>query len=102
MKIVITCLIIFSLAYPLASLGDRDVFVPGHHRSDGAFVRPHIKKSPDEIKENNYGPSQNSKELMHPRERDFTRDGNPNYNDKDDDKDRIHDNIDRNQYGRSK
>lgn len=84
----------------MLSFADNDVYVPGYHRSDGTFVRPYIKKSPDNLKENNYGPSQNANELMNPRGRDLTRDNNPNYLDKDDDKDHIHDNLDRRQYGR--
>jgi len=85
---------------PQAGFADHNVFVPGHHRSDGTFVRPHIKKSPDGSRANNYGPSQKSSELMQPQNRDYDKNSIPNYRGSDDDSDGVHDNFDKKQYGR--
>lgn len=77
----------------------QDVYVQGYFRSDGTYVRPHIRSSPDGSISNNYGPSTNSYQLMRPRTRDFDRDGTPNYLDLDSDNDRLFDNYDPNPYG---
>ncbi len=69
----------------------QDVWVKGYYRSDGTYVRPHYRSSPDSYKWNNYGPSQNTFELTNPRSRDYDKDGTPNYLDFDDDNDRIWD-----------
>ena len=66
-----------------------DVYVKGYYRSDGTYVRPHYRSSPDSYKWNNYGPSQNTFELTNPRSRDQDKDGIPNYLDFDDDNDGI-------------
>lgn len=76
----------------------KDVHVKGYYRKDGTYVRPHIRSSPDSYKSNNYGPSTDSYQLMQPQQRDWDRDGTPNYLDKDDDNDGVHDNNDRQQY----
>ncbi|MFM9963581.1 MAG: hypothetical protein ACKV2Q_20430 [Planctomycetaceae bacterium] len=75
-----------------------DVFVNGYHRSDGTYVRPHVRSAPDGIKSNNYGPSRDSSELMAPRTRDSDEDGVPNYRDRDDDDDGLDDDRDEDQY----
>jgi hypothetical protein len=75
-----------------------DVNVRGYYRKDGTYVRPHIRSSPDQYKHNNYGPSTDSSQLMNPKQRDWDRDGTPNYLDKDDDNDRTYDDQDKNQY----
>lgn len=77
-----------------------DVYVDGYFRSDGTYVRPHIRSSPDGIKSNNYGPSQRSSELMNPYSRDYDSDGSPNYLDYDSDNDGLLDDYDNNPYGR--
>lgn len=79
-----------------------DVHVKGYHRSDGTYVRPHVRSSPDSSIYNNYGPSRYSSELMNPRSRDYDRDGTPNYRDRDSDNDGIYDDYDRNPYGNSR
>lgn len=76
-----------------------DVYVRGYYRSDGTYVRPHIRSAPDGIISNNYGPSRSSSELLNPRSRDYDRDGTPNYLDLDSDNDGISDNFDKNPYG---
>lgn len=76
----------------------KDVHVRGYYRKDGTYVRPHIRSSPDSYKSNNYGPSTNSYQLMHPRQRDWDRDRTPNYLDKDDDNDGVLDDNDNRQY----
>ena len=77
----------------------KDVHVKGYYRSDGTYVRPHIRSSPDSSKSNNYGPSRNSSELMNPRSRDNDSDGTPNFLDSDSDNDGLLDNYDSNPYG---
>lgn len=72
----------------------RDVYVKGYYRSDGTYVRPHIRSAPDNYKWNNYGPSQRDEDLMNPRARDYDKDGVPNYLDTDDDNDGIYDDWD--------
>ena len=90
-----------SLALLTASFtASAEVFVDGYYRDDGTYVRPHIRSSPDNSLANNYGPSQNSYQLMNPRSRDYDNDGIPNYFDRDSDNDGIGDNFDYNPYGR--
>ena len=79
-----------------ASAGD--VRVRGYYRKDGTYVRPHIRSSPDSYRWNNYGPSQNSEQLLQPQLRDGDADGIPNYLDRDDDNDGVLDDQDRSQY----
>src|SRR5210317_1095957 len=76
----------------------KDVYVRGYYRSNGTYVRPHIRSSPDQYKWNNYGPSQNTQQLMAPRQRDWDNDGIRNYLDRDDDNDGLLDDRDSNQY----
>ena len=35
----------------------RDVHVNGYYRSNGTYVAPHVRSSPDGSRANNYGPS---------------------------------------------
>jgi len=100
MKKVLTLLIVISFITAPALLFARDVYVRGYYRSDGTYVRPHIRSAPDGYKWNNYGPSQNSHQLMNPRSRDYDRDGTPNYLDMDSDNDGLYDDYDRNPYGK--
>ena len=60
-----------------------DVYVNGYTRSDGTYVRAHIRSSPDSSTSNNYGRSKNDYELLNPRSRDEDGDGIPNYLDSD-------------------
>ena len=76
----------------------KDVYVRGYYRSNGTYVRPHIRSSPDAYRYNNYGPSQTDEQLMAPRTRDSDHDGTPNYADLDDDNDGIVDDADHSQY----
>jgi len=88
------------LLQPIGSALADDVYVNGYTRSDGTYVRPHVRSAPDSSRANNYGPSQTTQELMNPRTRDYDRDGISNYRDSDDDNDGTWDNNDRSQYGR--
>jgi hypothetical protein len=97
MKKVIIFLVAFLLIVPHLAVA-KDVHVKGYYRKDGTYVRPHIRSSPDSSRSNNYGPSRSSDQLMNPRQRDWDRDGAPNYLDKDDDNDGIRDNYDKQQY----
>lgn len=76
----------------------RDVHVNGYSRKDGTYVRPHIRSAPDGIRSNNYGPSEDSYQLMNPTSRDYDHDGISNYQDRDDDNDGTSDNNDSSQY----
>lgn len=101
-KYIIGCIAIGLMTIPVASFADRDVFVDGYYRSDGTYVRPHVRKSPDNSLSNNYGPSQHDRELMNPRSRDYDRDGTSNYRDNDDDNDGVKDDRDSYQYNGSR
>lgn len=93
--LISTCLLLGSVNSVFA-----DVYVEGYYRSDGTYVRPHMRSSPDGVKWNNYGPSQRSIELMNPHLRDYDGDGISNSYDFDDDNDGWFDDYDSNQYGR--
>lgn len=69
----------------------RDVLVNGYYRSNGTYVQPHVRPSPDNVKGNNYGPSQTPSERMNPQSRDSDRDGIPNYRDRDDNNNGVQD-----------
>lgn len=96
-KQILLVLTLLVLLTPLVAPAG-DVYVKGYYRSDGTYVRPHVRSSPDRSRSNNYGPSRRSSELMNPRSRDADGDGTPNYLDNDDDNDGISDNYDRSQY----
>jgi len=95
LKRVLTALLLTLVATPAFT----DTYVKGYTRKDGTYVRPHVRSSPDSSLSNNYGPSQNSSQLMNPRSRDYDNDGTPNYLDNNDDNDSFHDNQDSSQYG---
>ena len=78
-----------------------DVYVEGYTRSDGTYVRPHIRSSPDSSISNNYGPSQNSSQLMNPWTRDYDGDGASNYLDYDSDNDGFGDEYDPKPFSRN-
>jgi len=86
---------LMALAYTAEA---KDVHVRGYTRRDGTYVRPHIRSSPDSSRWNNYGPSQDSSQLMNPRSRDADGDGLPNYLDQDDNNNGIIDDEDSSQY----
>jgi hypothetical protein len=86
------------LVLGFSAYADRDVYVHGYYRSNGTYVNSYIRKSPDQYRYNNYGPSQTSYQYLHPQERDNDNDGIPNYIDHDDDNDGIPDEYDRTQY----
>jgi hypothetical protein len=52
-----------------------DLYVDGYYRSDGTYVRPYIRSTPDSSIDNNYGPSQSDSELMNRYSRDYDCDG---------------------------
>ena len=95
--VIVLCMVLFPVF-----LFAKDVHVKGYYRKDGTYVRPHIRSSPDGYKWNNYGPSQNSSELMNPRSRDYDSDGIPNYRDMDSDNDGVLDDSDRRPYTRDR
>ena len=96
---VVIALSLFLLPNLFNEVYAKDVYVKGYYRNDGTYVRPHVRSAPNQYRWDNYGPSQNSNELMNPRMRDYDRDGTPNYLDRDDDNDGRLDDFDRNQYG---
>ena len=83
-----------------ASAYARDVHVDGYTRSDGTYVRPHIRSAPNSTRSDNYGPSTTDAQLMNPTSRDYDGDGIANHLDADDDNDGKGDDQDSNQYGR--
>ena len=99
MNKIIYVLIVLLLSFPLTAFS-KDVNVRGYTRSDGTYVRPHVRSAPNSSLSDNYGPSRNDSQLMNPRSRDNDGDGVPNYLDTDDDNDGISDEIDSYQYGR--
>lgn len=100
MRRIVFILILMFFFSPCLSFA-KDVHVKGYYRKDGTYVRPHIRSSPDSYKHNNYGPSQNSNQLMNPKSRDYDGDGTPNYLDQDSDNDGYYDDSDPNPYGNS-
>ena len=97
MKKVITLIIGILMVVPSLAAA-KDVYVNGYYRSNGTYVRPHIRSAPDSHRWNNYGPSTNSGQLMNPYSRDWDTDGIPNYLDLDDNNNGILDDYDLNQY----
>ena len=95
MKIFLTALLL------LTSLSIfSQVQVKGYYRSNGTYVKPHIRSSPDSTRSNNYGASGSGNSgFTSPSSRDFDGDGISNQYDNDDDNDGISDDYDSNQYG---
>jgi hypothetical protein len=79
----------------------KQVNVKGYYKSNGTYVAPHVRSSPDSNKWNNYGSSKSapsyggSSGYSNPYNRDSDRDGISNQFDTDDDNDGIHDDYDR-------
>ena len=96
-RLILVLLVFLFVLSSIAYAGD--VHVRGYYRSDGTYVRPHVRSSPNSTKADNYGPSQSSYELNNPRSRDYDNDGTPNYMDLDDDNDGYSDDYDSSQYG---
>jgi hypothetical protein len=67
----------------------RDVNVRGYTRSNGTYVAPHVRSSPDSTKSNNYGAKSKSSTGLY--DRDTDDDGTYNQYDEDDDNDGISD-----------
>ena len=84
----------------LASLSSfaKDVYVRGYYRRNGTYVRPYMRSAADGYRWNNYGPSEDSSQLMNPGSRDADGDGISNYLDIDDDNDGILHDQDSSQY----
>lgn len=74
----------------------KDVHVKGYYRSNGTYVQPHIRSSPDSVKWNNYGSNTNGNGYQPASQRDADGDGTPNYRDYDDDNDGLYDDYDSN------
>ena len=90
-------LLIFTLIIMLTGNTLAQVQVQGYYRSNGTYVKPHVRSSPDGDRSNNYGPSYGNN-MMSASGRDSDRDGIENRYDNDDDNDSILDNNDRSQY----
>lgn len=89
---------------------DAQTRVRGYYRSDGTYVRPHVRSNPNSTTADNYGPSRSSPyysnsltdlSQVSPYTRDSDRDGIANMYDGDDDNDGVSDIYDRSQYGGS-
>lgn len=81
-----TLTLILTLSFSLGAFS-REVHVSGYFRSNGTYVQPHVRTSPDSTRSNNYGrPSSysNYQEVHHPETRDYDQDGIPNISDMDD------------------
>ncbi len=81
--------ILFILLALSSAICSAQVYVSGYTRSNGTYVQPHIRSSPDSVKWNNYGSSGSS--YSDPSSRDLDGDGIANMNDFDDDNDGIDD-----------
>ncbi|MDN5849123.1 MAG: hypothetical protein L0H63_05720 [Nitrococcus sp.] len=101
MRYVVSVAVLIAIGVSSTALAG-DVFVNGYLRSDGTYVRPHVKSSPDNRISNNYGPSQSGFELMRPYARDYDSDRLSNVLDVDSDNDGLGDGFDRNPNGRSR
>jgi hypothetical protein len=106
-KAVLAAALLAFAALPI-SYADAQVRVRGYYRSDGTYVRPHIRSSPNGTTADNYGPSRSSPDYsdslsdlstVSPYTRDADRDGIANMYDFDDDGDGVSDDADRSQYG---
>jgi opacity protein-like surface antigen len=102
LKTALATLIVLAMT---ATAAAAQVQVRGYYRSDGTYVAPHTRSSPDGDRSNNYGPSsrRSSSSLYSPppQQRDHDNDGIANMYDRDDDNDGVSDNADRSQYGRT-
>lgn len=105
---IITALAALALVL-LPTVSSAQVHVRGYTRSDGTYVRPHVRSSPNGTTSDNYGPSRSSPyyspgladlSRVSPQSRDSDRDGIANMYDRDDDNDGVSDDNDRSQYGR--
>jgi hypothetical protein len=97
------------VALPIHS-ADAQTRVSGYYRSDGTYVRPHVRSNPNSTTSDNYGPSRSSPlyspstrdlSTISPSTRDADRDGIANFRDNDDDNDGRSDDNDRSQYSRA-
>lgn len=101
MKLALPLIIACTIAAPATA----QVSVGGYTRSDGTYVAPHIRSSPNSTTADNYGPSSSSPlytgrgSVTPPSTRDADRDGIANMYDRDDDNDGRSDDSDRSQYG---
>ncbi|MEW6613987.1 MAG: hypothetical protein AB1401_00725 [Thermodesulfobacteriota bacterium] len=100
-KLIVSVLLVLFLVSLIGITFAKDVHVKGYYRKDGTYVRPHIRSAPNQYKQDNYGPSKSSYELMNPKSRDYDKDGTPNYMDRDDDNDGVSDDLDRWQYNKN-
>lgn len=96
-KTLSALMLLLAVTAPTMS-ANADVFVNGYVRSDGVYVPPHIRSSPDNTRVNDYGPSTNPAQNFNPYIRDWDNDGTPNFIDFDDDNDGLIDDWDNNQY----
>ncbi|MBI4133578.1 hypothetical protein HY478_03115 [Candidatus Uhrbacteria bacterium] len=68
-----------------------DVHVRGYYRSDGTYVRPHVRNAPNASRSDNYGrPSASDRAFGVPaQQRDYDGNGTLNQFDSDDDNDGV-------------
>jgi opacity protein-like surface antigen len=58
MKKILFLLVLASLIIPVAEA--RDVYVDGYYRSDGRYVEPHYRSSPNSTQSDNWGTKGNT------------------------------------------
>ena len=81
-KHALLTLALVALSFPASAC---DVYIGGHYRADGTYVRGHCENKPGKPSWNDYGPSRNYSELTSPYIRDSDGDGIINMYDTDDD-----------------
>lgn len=92
--------LILATMFVAGAASARDVQVQGYIRSDGTYVAPYVRSSPDGTRTNNYGPSSSGSGYpvygygTPAWSRDSDRDGIANAFDGDDDNDGIGDDHD--------
>lgn len=92
LRVILIAIVLISVAKITEA---RDVYVNGYYRSNGTYVQPYVRSSPDNVRWNNYGPSHTPSERMQPKTRDSDHDGIPNYQDHDDNNNGIPDDQER-------
>lgn len=86
MKKTLFAILLMILVFPV--LCQADTYVGGYYRSDGTYVQPHYRSSPNSYKYDHYGSDNDSgSSYDNPYTRDYDNDGTPNYIDYDDDND---------------
>ena len=68
---LMVCVFLFSTSLVFAE----GLYVKGYYRSDGTYVRPHVRYLPNQFKYDNNEPSKNTYESTNPSARDNDGDG---------------------------